>query len=161
MAGAEGVHGGDGFRGAELQPARINLVHHGPGDCEGRRGIAHQPVVGGQAEVDSGPHLQGVGAVGIEGGAIAAQAIGHPQAAALETQEAGFFHGLQGGEGAIVGHHRWEPQQAGIEIAAQLVGHHHGGAAFGVDLVVLTVPEQGIKIGPGLLEPAAKFPLLP
>ena len=83
MAGAEGVHGGDRFRGAELQPALVHLVHHRPGDREGRRGIAHQPVVGGQAEVDSGPHLQGVGAVGIEGGAVPAQAIGHAQAAAL------------------------------------------------------------------------------
>ena len=160
MAGPEGVDAGDGFRGAELQAAAVHLLHHGAADGEGRAGFAHQAVVGGQAEVDAGPHLQRVGAVGIEGGAVAAQAVGHPELAALEALEAGLLHCLQGTAGALVGHHGGQPQQAGVEVAAELVGHHHRCAAFGIDLVVLPVPQQGIEVGSGLLQPAAELPLL-
>ena len=80
-------------------------MHHGAADRQSRVTVTHQAVIGRKAEVDAGPHLQGVGAIGVEGGAIAAQAVGHPQLAAVEAFEAGFLHRLEGGAGAIVRHH--------------------------------------------------------
>ena len=40
-----------------------------------------------------------------------------------------------------------------------MVGHHHGSAAIGIDVVVLAIPKQAIKIGPGLLQPLPELPL--
>ncbi len=101
-----------------------------------------------------------MGALGIEGGAVAAQAVGHPEATPFEGLEAGLADRVQGREGPLVRHHRRQPQQPGVEVAAELVGHHHRGAAGGIDGVVLAVPEQGIEMAPGLLQPAAEAPLL-
>ena len=96
MAGPEGSGGRDRFWRAELQAAAVHLIHDSPGDGKSRFALAHQPVVGGQAKVDAGPHLQGVGAVGIERGAIAAQTIGHPEPPAFESFKTGLFDGLKG-----------------------------------------------------------------
>ena len=99
-------------------------------------------------------------AVGVQRGAVAAQAIGHPQAAAFELLEAGLPNGIQGAAAVGLAHHRLQAQQAGIEVTAKLVGHHHGRAALGIDVVVLAVPEERVEVPPRLRQPTAEFLLL-
>ena len=159
MAGPEGVHASDRLGGAELQAAAVHLLHHGAGDGKGRAGFSHQAVVGRQAEVDAGPHLKGMGAVGIERGAIAAQAIGHAKPAPLETLKARLFNRFERTAGALISHHGGQSQQAGVEVAAELVCHHHRRAALGIDFVKLAVPEQQVEVGARLLQPAAQLAL--
>ena len=161
MAGAEGVYRRDRLGGAELEAAAIHLVHHRRANRQGGGRITHQAVVGGQPEVDAGPYLQGVGAIGIERRAIAPQAIGHPQPTAGKGFKTGLFYCPQRRAAALIAHHRWQTQQPRIKVAAELVGHHHRRAAFGIDVVVLAIPEQAIEVGAAQLQPATKLALLP
>ena len=66
MTGPKGLHRGDRLRGTELQASAVNLIHHRGADRFGGVPIAHQPVIGSQAEVDSGPYLQRMGAIRVE-----------------------------------------------------------------------------------------------
>ena len=122
--------------------------------------VSHQAVVAGDPEVDPRPHLERVGAIGIQGRAIAAQAVGHTEGSTIESLEAGLLHRLQGAAAVVVAHHRRQAQEPCVEIAAELIGHHHRRAALGINVVVLAVPEQLVEIAPGLLQPTAEFPLL-
>ena len=155
----ECLHRRDGFGRAELKPSRINLSHHGGADGFSRLLLSHQTEVTGDAEIDPRPHLQGMGPIGIQGRSVPAQTVGHAERPSLKTLEAGLLHGLQGAATIGLAHHRRQSQKTGIEITAELIGHHHRGAAFSVDGVVLTVPEERVKIATGLLQPVAELTL--
>ena len=99
-------------------------------------------------------------AIGVERCSITAQAVGDPEAAAFELLEARLAHRLEGAAAVGFTHHRLQAQQAGVEITAELVGHHHRRSALGVDVVVLAVPEQLVEVPSRLLEPTAELPLL-